>query len=96
MDLQSCLQLTTSLVHIGQLSQLKRLNLYSCNVSTDLLSVLGRYMYIYMHTVYILYQQLVLCTHVHVYTLYLYQYYVKRYIHINFVIIEIVYSSENL
>ena len=44
LDLQSCLQLgDKALVHIGELSQLKRLNLYSCSISATVLNVLGRY-----------------------------------------------------
>lgn len=43
LDLQSCLQLTSALLHIGELTQLRRLNLYSCNISAKLLDALGRY-----------------------------------------------------
>ena len=42
LDLQSCLQLTTELVLVGKLTHLKRLNLYSCNISTDVLNIIGR------------------------------------------------------
>lgn len=43
LDLQSCLQLTSALLHIGELTQLRRLNLYSCHISAKLLDALGRY-----------------------------------------------------
>ena len=45
LDLQSCLQLNTDseLLCVGQLTNLKRLNLYSCNISAELLNVIGRF-----------------------------------------------------